>query len=102
MRIDGNRGSYPLAGLAAPVGPSQMYRKTTPVLAAELTEPVMITTLEGEMVAGTGDYLAQHADGHAWPVKRSVFLDTYVPAGPSSWSEDALEGLHPLPSGDDT
>jgi hypothetical protein len=81
MRINGNRGSYPLARAATPItGAPQRYRKTTTVLAAELIEPAMITTLEGEMVAGTGDYLAQHADGHAWPVRRSVFLDTYVPA----------------------
>lgn len=79
MRINGNRGSYPLAYSTTPLGPSGTYRKTKTVLAAELLEPVMITTLEGEMVAGAGDYLAQHEDGHAWPVRRDVFLDTYVP-----------------------
>lgn len=73
LRIDGTPGSYPLYGK-----PSRLYRKTTAVRAAELPEAAVIVTPEGEMVASAGDFLAQHNDGHAWPIKRDVFLSTYV------------------------
>lgn len=29
------------------------------------------------MEAKAGDYLGQHEDGHAWPIKRDVFESTY-------------------------
>jgi hypothetical protein len=77
--ILGTPGSFPLYRKATPVGSPQTYRKTATVLAAELAEPVRIVTPEGEMVASAGDFLAQHDDGHAWPIKREVFLSTYVP-----------------------
>lgn len=80
MKIDGTAGSYPLDAPCEAIAQARMYRKTATVLAAELLEPVRITTPEGEMVASAGDYLAQHADGHARPIRRAVFLDTYVPS----------------------
>jgi hypothetical protein len=88
-RIDGTMGAYPLgigrAEPTAPVGRSQgfrarpprLWRKIALVEAEQLTEPVEVETPEGVMQASAGDYLAQHQDGHAWPIKRETFEGTY-------------------------
>jgi hypothetical protein len=33
------------------------------------------------MSAKAGDYLAQHEDGHAWPIAREIFESTYEEVG---------------------
>jgi len=90
VSINGQPGSYPL-GKQSPrggtgvglriVGEAQEYRKTATVRAAQLGTDAVITTPEGEMQAASGDYLAQHEDGHAWPIKRETFEGTYEPVG---------------------
>lgn len=79
VEIDGTAGSFPLTGglSSAPIGEPREYRKTALVLAAPLTFDAEITTPEGVMQAKAGDYLAQHQDGHAWPIKRETFEGTY-------------------------
>lgn len=82
-RINGQPGSYPLASTRSPTTGSasfpRRWRKTATVLAEELTEDVEVETPEGVMSAKAGDYLAQHEDGHAWPIKRETFESTYEP-----------------------
>ena len=75
-RIDGSKGSYPLTAYST-IGE---YRKIATVFAAQLDEDAEIETPEGVMSAKAGDYLAQHEDGHAWPIKREVFEATYEEA----------------------
>lgn len=75
-RIAGTPGSYPLDRGDVHEQPRQ-WRKTALVLAASLTEDVEVETPEGVMTAKAGDYLAQHEDGHAWPIKRETFEGTY-------------------------
>jgi hypothetical protein len=78
-RIEGTPGSYPLTESGDPshTEPAHEYRKTATVLAAQLTADAEIVTPEGVMSAKAGDYLAQHEDGHAWPIKRETFEGTY-------------------------
>ena len=81
-RIDGTMGAYPLGiGRAEPtaplIGPPRLWRKIALVEAEQLAEDVAIETWEGVMQASAGDYLAQHQDGHAWPIKRETFEGTY-------------------------
>lgn len=75
-RIQGTPGSFPIYDNqdALVVGE---YRKTATVVAAQLPWDAIIVTPEGEMTATAGDYLAQHQDGHAWPIKRETFESTY-------------------------
>ena len=81
MRIDGTAGSYPLHRESTPMAaPPQKYRKTATILAVQLTADVDVETPEGVMRAAAGDYLAEHQDGHAWPIKREIFEGTYEPA----------------------
>jgi hypothetical protein len=81
-RIEGTPGSYPLRKqvAASQVDEPAEYRKTATVLAARLRTDAVIVTPEGEMKARAGDYLAQHEDGHAWPIKRETFEGTYEAA----------------------
>lgn len=77
--LRGDHGSYPLDQLAA-LGPGHRaarYAKRTTIMAAALPFDCIIETLEGPMHAREGDYLAQAEDGHAWPIKKSVFAQTY-------------------------
>ncbi len=92
-RINGQPGSYPLYHEDTPLDPEFMtrlvpltrvrvpnqreWRKTATVLAEPLLEDAEIETPEGVMSAKAGDYLAQHPDGHAWPIKRETFESTY-------------------------
>lgn len=38
-----------------------------------------ISTLEGQMYFGIGDYIATGIDGEHWPIEKSVFERTYRP-----------------------
>jgi hypothetical protein len=87
--INGQPGSYPLGedDTEEPLRDIKLgrvgeYRKTATVRMACLMEDVEIETPEGVMSAKTGDYLAQHQDGHAWPIKRETFESTYEQVGP--------------------
>ena len=83
-RIDGTPGSYPLHKSKTPTTGSlrfpREWRKTATVVAEPLAADAEIETPEGLMRARAGDYLAQHEDGHAWPIKREVFEATYEEA----------------------
>jgi hypothetical protein len=79
-RIAGTPGSYPLHDRADDFDAPVEYRKTATVLAVQLPYDAVIVTPEGEMQAHAGDYLAQHEDGHAWPIRRETFEGTYEAA----------------------
>lgn len=65
--------------LAPEGGAIQRFRKVGRVIAIELVEPAAVATPEGTMLAEAGDFLlTDDPPTHAWPVKRDVFLRTYV------------------------
>lgn len=76
-RLAGMPGAYPIFDQEDGLGSPREYRKTATVLAVQLPYDAEIETPEGVMSAKAGDYLAQHSDGHAWPIKRETFESTY-------------------------
>ena len=58
-----------------------VYRKVGTVLAQQAVSDGSVTTPEGVMSYKAGDYLVtDNPPTHVWPVKREVFLRTYMPA----------------------
>lgn len=42
---------------------------------------MVVETLEGDMIANEGDYIIQGVEGELYPVKSSVFKETYEEVG---------------------
>jgi hypothetical protein len=42
-------------------------------------QPYVIQTLEGEMTAMPGDWIATGPKGEEWPIGREIFFETYRP-----------------------
>jgi hypothetical protein len=60
------------------------YRKVATVQAGQAISAGIIPTLEGDHSYEAGDYIAGPGQaGEYWPVKRSIFEATYVPADAS-------------------
>lgn len=56
-------------------------RKTKPIWAKRVEAKREIETLEGRLVAATGDYLCRGIVGEYWPQKATKLLEKYVPSG---------------------
>ncbi len=58
------------------------YRKRPVVVDVRgpVTEPEEIGTLEGTMRADVGDYIITGVQGELYPIKGSIFRETYEPA----------------------
>ncbi|MFN8372546.1 MAG: hypothetical protein U0694_06680 [Anaerolineae bacterium] len=54
-----------------------IYRKTAVTWAKELTQPMMVHTLEGPVSAEAGEYLCMGAQGEQWPQMRERFEENY-------------------------
>lgn len=52
--------------------------------------PIVIETLEGPVLALTGDAIVTGKFGERWPVGRERFLTKYLPAGPTVSGEDGV------------
>jgi hypothetical protein len=61
-----------------------MFRKRMPVHASlyEGTEPLVIHTLEGDMIAMPGDWIITGIAGETYPCKPDIFRATYEPVEP--------------------
>lgn len=56
------------------------YRKKPIVVEAYQTDrTIVIPTLEGDMIAGRGDYIITGVDGEKYPCKPDIFEKTYEP-----------------------
>lgn len=54
------------------------FRKRPVVIWAEQTfEPIIIRTLEGDMLASPGDWVITGVKGEQYPCKPDIFEDTY-------------------------
>ena len=56
-------------------------------------EPFIIKTLEGDMLAGKGDWIIKGVEGELYPCKDNIFKKTYEK------SEDNVDTSYPLRSG---
>ncbi|MEM9366940.1 MAG: hypothetical protein AAGD07_13180 [Planctomycetota bacterium] len=56
-------------------------RKTMPLWAREITETSEVQTLEGRVVAESGDYLCRGIHGEQWPQKADKLLQKYIASG---------------------
>ena len=58
------------------------FRKKPVVVSAfnNVGSPQVISTLEGDMTANTGDWIITGVNGETYPCKPDVFLKTYEPA----------------------
>jgi hypothetical protein len=55
------------------------YRRSGTVWARHATDRELVSTLEGEVVANTGDWIVQGAQGEQWPVPDAQFRASYEP-----------------------
>ena len=57
------------------------FRKKPVVITAEFNDgdPVIIHTLEGDMVGNTGDWIITGIGGEKYPCKSDIFYKTYEP-----------------------
>lgn len=56
----------------------KIYRKKPVIVKAYKTnERIVIHTLEGDMVAESGDYIVTGIMGEKYPCKPDIFLETY-------------------------
>lgn len=53
------------------------FRKTFPVRAVQLDCDCVIETLEGDALAGAGDFLVMNRSGECWPVREKNFVERY-------------------------
>lgn len=54
------------------------YRKVSVTYAAQIREPFVVNTLEGDNQVGQpGDFLVVGAAGEMYPVAHDIFLNTY-------------------------
>lgn len=56
---------------------NEYVKKPVKIRAVKLECPVIIKTLEGEMLGNTGDYLIQGIEGEFYPCKPEIFNKTY-------------------------
>lgn len=52
-------------------------KKPVKIRAVLLECPVLVKTLEGEMLGNTGDYLIEGIEGEFYPCKPEIFKKTY-------------------------
>lgn len=61
----------------------QDYRLASDVIAGNVSYPedgtMLIRTLEGEMIARSGDWIIRGVKGELYPVKPDIFAATYEP-----------------------
>jgi len=62
----------------------RFIKKPVVVDAAQLTERIVIDTLEGQMTGEPGDWLITGVRGEKYPCKRDIFEATYEPVGESA------------------
>jgi len=53
------------------------YRKKTLIRAKQMHKDFMVKTLEGNMSAKAGDYLAIGIEGELYPIQKEIFVKTY-------------------------
>jgi hypothetical protein len=67
----------------APLG-GDVWRRTGTFLAWQVSETLVLRTMEGRAVAQRGDWVVEGSRGERWPVTDSQFRRTYTSAGPDS------------------
>jgi hypothetical protein len=67
----------------APLG-GDVWRRTGTFLAWQVSETLVLRTMEGRAVAQPGDWVVEGSRGERWPVTDSQFRRTYTSAGPDS------------------
>lgn len=60
-------------------GDQWMKSASATIMAVQLDEPFLVSTLEGEATGKAGDWLVQGAAGEAWPIPAAQFARTYAP-----------------------
>ena len=55
------------------------FEKTEPIEAVQMEEDFVVDTLEGEMGAHEGDWLAKGTEDELWPIDGDIFDKTYAP-----------------------
>lgn len=73
MHIEGHIGTFYLDKFED----ADDYRKTALVKAMQVPVEFTVSTEEGLMTGQPGDYLCQGPAGELWPVRASIFEDTY-------------------------
>lgn len=59
----------------------RVQKRPSPVRVRFATQPEMVATREGSVLAGPGDAVLTSGSGEQWPLARAVFLQRYRPAG---------------------
>jgi len=67
----------------APLG-GEVWRRTGTFLAWQVSETLVLRTMEGRAVARPGDWVVEGSRGERWPVTDSQFRRTYASASPGS------------------
>ncbi len=57
----------------------ETFEKTEPIEAVKMEEDFVVDTLEGEMGAHEGDWLAKDTEDELWPIDGDIFDKTYAP-----------------------
>jgi hypothetical protein len=69
-----------LDATSIPMPDAKVYRKVATVLAVQMDEPFVVTTLEGDIHGKAGDWLAEANTDRAerWVIGNAVFAETYT------------------------
>ena len=67
----------------APLG-GEVWQRTGTFLAWQVSETLVLRTMEGRAVARPGDWVVEGSRGERWPVTDSQFRRTYTSAAPDS------------------
>ena len=69
-----------LDATAIPMPDAKVYRKIATVLAAQMHEPFVVTTLEGDIHGKAGDWLvaANTERAERWVIDDAIFGETYT------------------------
>jgi hypothetical protein len=67
----------------APLG-GEVWQRTGTFRAWQVSETVVLRTMEGRAVAQPGDWVVEGSRGERWPVTDSQFRRTYTSAAPDS------------------
>ncbi len=69
-----------LDATSIPMPGAKVYRKIATVLAVQMDEPFVVTTLEGDIHGKAGDWLAEANTDRAerWVVGDTIFAETYI------------------------
>ena len=70
----------------APLG-GELWQRTGAFRAWQVSEALVLRTMEGRAVAQQGDWVVEGSRGERWPVSDSQFRRTYSPASPAAWQE---------------